>query len=135
MVYMIMTSAVSSDDDSMQMTPADTRMFAAKWILKTGETRSLTQAATEGIIEDTGHLVDFVTESLQNQIRTVLQSNGIDEESISGFNEVFKCSVTKPFNGLTSFHQQLQYYRRHFNFIVWIIINNRAVLASTLHKA
>ncbi len=38
--------------------------YAAKWILKTGETRNLTRAATQGVIEDVDQMVDFVAESL-----------------------------------------------------------------------
>lgn len=58
------SSAVSLDDCSIQTTLNEMRKFAAKWILKTGETRSLTRAATQGVIEDVGYLVDFVTDSL-----------------------------------------------------------------------
>lgn len=51
------------------------RPFAAKWILKTGETRSLTRKATLGIVEDVSDLVDFVTHSLKQQTQNALTAN------------------------------------------------------------
>lgn len=111
----------SINEDSMQAVPvtrADMQTFAAKWILKTGETRSLTRAATQGIIEDVEYLVNFVTQTIESQAKSILHSNGIDPDGIPGLAEVFCGPVTKPFDGLTSFHQELMYCREHFNFIV-----------------
>lgn len=96
----------------------DLQSYAAKWILKTSETRSLTRAATLGIVEDVSDLIDVVSQSLKSQIRQILNSSGVDQEITSMVEDVFSCSATKPFGGLTSFHQQLQYYRNHFNLIV-----------------
>ena len=51
-------------------------------------------------------------------MRAVLHANGVNPESISGLEEVFSGATTKPFEGLQSFHQQLQYCRKHFDFVV-----------------
>ena len=108
----------SLEDDSVQSAiPTDMRTIAAKWILRTGEVRNLTRKATQGVIEDTEHLVDFVTESLKSQVNSVLNTNGINPANISGLKEVFSDTVTKPFDGLSSFHFQKEYYRQHFNLI------------------
>ena len=92
------------NDNSTQIMPTEMHEYAAKWILKTGETRSLTRTATQGVIEDVEHLVDFVAESLERKMRAALQSNGINPDNVTGFNDVFNCSATNPFTGLTSFH-------------------------------
>ena len=59
----------------------------------------------QGVNEDVGDLVTFVSETLESQMRAVLEANGVNAESIS---EVFSGATTKPFEGLQSFHQQLQ---------------------------
>ena len=123
----VLSDNPSLNDDSVHVTRADMQSFAAKWILKTGETRSLTRAATQGIIEDVGYLVDFVTHTIEGDIKTVLQSNGINPENITDLDEVFRGPVTKPFDGLASFHQQLKYCREHFNFIVMLCNHNECI--------
>ena len=99
-------------------TSAEMQSFAAKWILKTSETRSLTRTATIGIVEDVSELVDTVTQALKHQTQCTLAGRGVDQPTISSLDEVFASCVAKPFQGLLSFHQQLQYYRSHFNFVV-----------------
>lgn len=94
------------------------KSFSAKWILKTRETRKLTRTAMQGVIEDVADLVTFVSGTLESQTRAVLHANGVNPESISGLKEVFSGAATTPFKDLQSFHQQLQYCRKHFNFIV-----------------
>ena len=92
--------------------------YAAKWILQTRETRKLTRIAMQGVIEDVGDLVTFVSETLESQTQAVLRANGVNPELIPGLKEVFCGAATTPFKDLQSFHQQLQYCRKHFNFIV-----------------
>lgn len=116
----VTTAAVHAPSlaSSQLPTTAEMQTFAAKWILKTSETRSLTRTATLGIVEDVSDLVDFVAHNLKQQTQSALAAKGVDKSTISTLDEVFSSCVTKPFEGLTSFHQQLQYYRSHFNFIV-----------------
>ena len=97
--------------DTISPTTTDMQSFAAKWILKTRETRSLTRTAMQGVIEDVGDLVRFVTHTLASQTNAALRTQGIEPNSISGLDEVFSGPTTKPFEGLTSFHQQMQYCR------------------------
>ena len=98
----------------------DMQRFAAQWILKTRETRMLTRSAMQGIIENVDVLVGYVTEGLKSQTQMVLENHGIKPESIiiNDLDNVFTGPVTKPFQGLTSFHQQLQYCRSMFNLVV-----------------
>ena len=93
--------------------------YAVRWMLKTRETRSLSRATTDGIIEDVQELVDLITQSLKSRLHQVLVSKNVDEDTISTtIDDVFDSPVTKPFYGVMSFHQQLQYCRKHFDFVV-----------------
>ena len=105
---------------SVSYIPSQSEMqsHAAKWILKTSEMRNLTRTATVGVVEDVSALVEFVGQALKGQVCHELTSAGVDSVAISRVEEIFKGFIVKPFEGLTSLHQQLQYYRSHFNFIV-----------------
>jgi len=114
------STGTSTNNTSPHHTPAavDIQRFSAKWILKTRETRSLTRAATQGVIEDVDDLVSFVTHTLESQTHSALRTCGIDPSSVPGLDNVFHGPVTKPFEGLKSFHQQLQYCRSNFSIVV-----------------
>ena len=101
-------------------TIGDMQSYAARWILKTRESRSLTRSATQGLIEDVQDLVTVVIDSLQSQTNCALRANGIHPDSIHELTSVFSGPTTKPFQGVTSFHQQIQYCRNHFNLVVSI---------------
>ena len=87
--------------------PSNSEMqsYAAKWILKTSEMRSLTRTATLGVVEDVSDLVEFVSQSLKDQVCHELISTGVDSMIISKVEEIFKGFIVKLFEGLTSFHQ------------------------------
>ncbi len=87
----------------------------SKWILKTSETRSLTRTATLGVVADVADLVKYVVQCLEDQTCKALSLRGIDPGMLE---EIFSGPITKPFEGLTSFKCQLQYYRKHFSLIV-----------------
>lgn len=97
----------------------DMQSYAAKWILRTSEKRNLTRSASLGIVEDVSTLVEFTVETLQAQVRRLLSENGINSTVImSRLNEVFTSPITKPFDGISSFYQQLQHFEKHFNLVV-----------------
>ena len=114
------TAAFETDPDVHYPTATDIQSFSAKWILNTRETRSLTRAATQGVIEDVGDMVAYVSKTLESQTNAALRSCGVDPDTIPGLKDVFSGPATTPFEGLSSFHQQLQYCRRYFHFIVRI---------------
>ncbi len=106
-------------DQASPPTEIDMQSYAAKWILGTSEKRSLTRSASLGIVEDVAMLVEFTVETLQTQVQRVMSENDIHSTAVmSGLKEVFTSPVTKPFNGISSFYQQLQYYEKHFNLTV-----------------
>ena len=98
------STGTSTNNTSPHHSPAavDIQRLTAKWILKTRETRSLTWAATQGVIEGVHHLVSFVTHTLESQTHSVLRTCGIDPSSVPGLDNVFHGPVTKPFEGLKS---------------------------------
>ena len=57
---------VSVDDEVHQPAVADMQLFAARWILKTRESRSLTRSATQGVLEDVQDLVSFVAKCMSS---------------------------------------------------------------------
>ena len=98
------TSAIS-------LTTSEMQHFTVKWVLKTRETRNLTRMAMQGIIEDVGELVIFVSQTLESQVHAALSSHGVVPELIPDVDGIFSGS-------LYSFHQQVQYCLNHFYFIV-----------------
>ena len=94
------------------------QLFAAKWILKTRETRNLTKKAMQGIIEDTSDMVAFATSTLKQRICAELSSQGVGSGVITSLESIFEDPVVKPFDGISSFYQQIQYCRHHFNLVV-----------------
>ena len=112
------TISVTQNYEQTQI--VDLKDYAAKWILKTSETRSLTRHASLGIIEDTSFLVTYITQFIKSMLLNLIQSNDpLDQQSVvTKIEELFSSSLVQPFSGLMSFHQQLSYYRTHFHLIV-----------------
>ena len=112
-------SIVSAEESVTTNISADElQSFSAKWILKTSETRSLTRAGTLGIVNDVSDMLGFMSDILKEQIHKVLHQNGVDDSIIREVGGLFHGLLVRPFENLTSFHQQLQYYRDHLGFIV-----------------
>lgn len=108
-----------ANNEESSIETSDIQSYAVRWILKTRETRGLSRAAMDGIVDDVQELVEHVTHSLRDKTNHVLQSKNLDEQTLSAVNNVFKSPITEPFDGVSSFHQQLQYCRRHLDFVVW----------------
>ena len=96
----------------------DMQAFSAKWILKTCETRCLTRKSTIGIVNDVSDMLQYVSQSLCDKIQAILTSNEIDPAILSQVKQVFDSPICSHFEGLTSFHQQLQFFKDHFVLIV-----------------
>ena len=97
--------AHDGDDDidsmsSVCVPTADSlQSFAAKWILKTSETRSLTRKSSLGIVADVVDMVEYIVECLKDQTWKKLVSIGTDPAILK---EIFTGPITRPFQGLTS---------------------------------
>jgi hypothetical protein len=95
--------------------------YCAQWILKISETRKLTRVATVGIVEDVSSLIKEVSSCLHHQVKDFLQKNQIVVQNESDLSAIFSDGATVcPFSNLMTFHQQVAYYKAHFNFIVSI---------------
>lgn len=80
----------------------DIKEFAAKWILKISETKCLTRAATLSIISDVSDLLECVLSSLKCKIHN---ANATGSLTASKIDNIFSSQLSKPFEGLDSFHQ------------------------------
>lgn len=102
-----------------------TSTLCAKWILKTTETRKLTRSASIGIIQDVSEIVSEVSTMLYDQVKSSLVKNGIELGAIPELCDIFSEHnfVVTPFKNITTFHQQLELYKKHYNFIVRQSIN------------
>lgn len=102
------------------LTREDLRRSNAQWILKVGETRRLSRAATVGIVQDVADLVGDLVLGLKHELYRVLFSNGVNPSSLDGLSELFRPTslYPSPFEGLTTFHQQLQQFKLNFDFVV-----------------
>ena len=117
----------SSNEIESSFSTDEMQSYVVKWILKTREARSLSRATTNGIIEDVRDLMDVTTQSLKSRLKQVLVSKNVDEDILSVIDYEF--SNVKPFDGVMSFHQQLQYCRKHFDFVVIMLqLNNKLVI-------
>lgn len=96
----------------------DVRNFCAKWILKTSELRKLTRNASLGIVEDVSDLIRQICSILHQQVSHHLLRNNIS--ITDDLRDIFSESndVITPFKSLTTFHQQLNFYKENFNLIV-----------------
>ena len=108
-------SSGTSDNYAEHNDVVDFTQHAAKWILKTSESRSLTRSATIGIVQDVSYLIDDIVSHVKQQLTVILQNHSIDTAVIE---PAFDHNYTRPFNGLQTFHQQLQYYKKSFGLIV-----------------
>lgn len=91
----------------------------AKWILKTGESRYLTRTAMMGILEDVSDIVQLIISHLHSEVCAFMCSTDTAPDNLHLINEIFqKESYTLPFNGLDSYYLQLQYFKKHFAFVV-----------------
>ena len=93
----------------------------AKWILKIRETNMLTQTCTENLLSDITDICTNIVEDLKADILhkvtstpVTLPSTVIKEISETFDNEIYR----QPFVGLETQYKQLQFYRKHLNFVV-----------------
>ena len=114
--------------DNSEPIPSDTstaeiqrKQQIAKWILKIRETNMLTQTCTENLLSDITDICTNIVEDLKADILhkvtstpVTLPSTVIKEISETFDNEIYR----QPFVGLETQYKQLQFYRKHLNFVV-----------------
>ena len=96
----------------------------------TSETRSLSRATILGIIEDVSGLIDDVVQQIQIEVNSVLRNQHVYPSQIEGLDSAFTGKYAKPFEGLTTFYQQLQFFRVIWINCKYIILNCLITVAS-----
>lgn len=87
--------AVTNDEAECQVneihlpTTREMQNFAAHWILKVRESRSLTRSAMQGIIEDVEDLIECVRRTLKEEADAILQRVGVDTKTRSELHKLF----------------------------------------------
>ena len=115
--------STDEDDDSnlagTQVVAKD-KLDTAKWILKLKETKKLTQSSVDSILEDATELCATTVSELGFRVESLLNTAGIRFNDIPGLREIFAPTspYCNPFDGLDTYHRQLSFYRKHFNFVV-----------------
>ena len=107
------------EDDSCVHADFSIKDYSARWILKTGETRYLTRTAITGIVEDVSDMVKVIVDNLHTDIDNLMLQFGINTSDIEGYTEIFS-NHSSPFDGLSTFYQQIQYYKSNFALVVSI---------------
>lgn len=91
----------------------------ATWILKTRETNMLTQSCMENLLSDVtdlcANIIDELKVDIVQKLRSASTPSPVIEEISTTCDDV---SYRQPFIGLETQYKQLQFYRKHFNFVV-----------------
>ena len=94
-----------NEDDKDNET--DLQSTAAKWILKTNETRELSRSTMLGIIDDISDLFEVVLSTCRKRTINVLKKNDLIPEDIVDLDTIFDVDI---FSCLKRFHNLKQYY-------------------------
>lgn len=108
------------DSVGLSTTLSTIQTSSALFILGLKEERKLTQTALQGVIEGVTTLSRSRLSALHAEVCSTLNAAGVSPSSISGLNELFDSDgpFGRPFSGLETQHQQLSFYKTHFQFIV-----------------
>jgi len=91
----------------------------ATWILKTHETNMLTQSCMENLLSDVTDICGNIIDELRVDIAQNLKSASISSSVIEKISTIFDdVTYRQPFIGLETQYKQLQFYRKHLNFVV-----------------
>ena len=82
------------------------KKYSPQWILKASESRSLTHTGT---IEDVSELITMINKNICEDVKQFISENSID---IENFANTLVARYSTPFSGISSFHQQRQYYQK-----------------------
>ena len=90
----------------------------ALFLLGLKEKHKLPQAAVQSVVDGVTSLLQQRLDILHSQVRSELTEAGVP--SLPGLDALFTEDRVNghPFFGLEMHHQQLKYYKAHFNFIV-----------------
>lgn len=87
---------------------------SALFILKLKETRQMSQAAVDDVVEGCKTVFSHTTRRLQSGVRARLATLGMDE---TAFDDLFS-NIADPFTGLETRHKQEKCFKEEFGLIV-----------------
>ena len=119
-------AAAAGDDDGAGDSPTNQsesltmQESTALFLMGLKEKHKLTQVALQGVIEGVTSLMQCHVDSLHTEVCQQLQLAGTPQTVIDSLECLFSenGTVGQPFAGLETQHQQLKFYRDHFNLIV-----------------
>ena len=100
--------------------PATTqsKLEAARFILKLRDGKGLPQTVTDGILKDIQAVVDSTTDNLEKKVvQYLIDVNKLSHSEITHIQEMFS-SEKAIFDGLESVHKQELYFQEHFHLVV-----------------
>ncbi len=95
------------------------RRTSALFILKLKETRRLSQAAIDDVVEGYRGLFDLTVQRMRCGVNACLADAGIDPTDVSRIGNVFT-EIVNPFDGLETYYKQEAYFRKEFDLIVYM---------------
>ena len=108
------------DSVGLSTTLSTIQKSSALFLLGLKEERKLTQTALQGVAEGVTTWSRSRLSALHAEVCSTLNAAGVSPSSISGLNELFDSDgpFGRPFSGLETQHQQLTFYKTHFQFVV-----------------
>ena len=103
--------------DDPKITEESIKRAVATWILKVRERYTLTQVAVERIIQDLDSLFEISLQDLHEKISKCLQHAGVSTSVCTEVDSIFR-NRSSMFDGLSTHHLQMAYFKHHFPFVV-----------------
>ena len=114
-----MDTGVSDTTEQVEDVAKRLKRSAALLLLKLKEKQKLTQVALQGVIEGVTSLFQEHLSVLHTQVCRKLEEAGVQSSSFPGLGELFNDEEAgRPFLGLETQHQQLNYYKSNLNLLV-----------------
>lgn len=112
--------AEQSVDSLLDELAQDLQSYAAVWMLKIKEVHKLTQSTLDNIIQDVTSLSQHLLDKMHTAVQTALAEVGISQSQVPQLSKIFNPDgpLARPFRGLESAYQQLQYCRKNLGFVV-----------------
>ena len=108
-----------SIENPSSLSEIEKQRLRATWILKTRETNMLTQRFMENLLSDVTDFCSNIIDELKVDILHKLRSASTPSIVVEEINATCEDMMYRqPFAGLDTQYKQLQFYRRHFNFVV-----------------
>ena len=118
------------DDEEHESFITQRDRSTALFLLKAREIHKISQSALDHLLGDMAVYMDMIKERLMENVIATLQRKGINMEDDLELLRLTKSpEVTDPFSSLHSEYLQRQYFIKHFNLVVSIIIVLKLIIS------